>query len=96
MKILITGGAGFIGSNLCEYLISKNFHVTVLDNLETGNIDNLKQVKKKIKFYKADISKKQNLKDSFFKDIDVVYHLAALADIVPSINNPENILILMF
>ena len=89
MKILITGGAGFIGSNLCEYLISKNFHVTVLDNLETGNIDNLKQVKKKIKFYKADISKKQNLKDSFFKDIDVVYHLAALADIVPSINNPE-------
>ena len=64
MKILITGGAGFIGSNLCEYLISKNFHVTVLDNLETGNIDNLKQVKKS-SFIKLIYQKNKILKIAF-------------------------------
>ena len=93
MKALITGGAGFIGSNLCDYLIKKDFKILVIDNLETGNIKNLSNIKKKIKFVKADITDLKSLKDKYFKKVDVIFHLAALADIVPSINNPKNILI---
>jgi UDP-glucose 4-epimerase len=91
MKILITGGAGFIGSHLTEYLISRDKikKVVVIDNVKDGSIKNLKNVikSKKLFFYKRDIrnfKKIQNL----FKNIDVVYHLAALSDVVPSIEEP--------
>ena len=80
---------GFIGSNLCDYLLEKNNKLVILDNLETGNIKNLLKSKNKIKFFKVDITNMKKLKDKYFKKIDVVFHLAALADIVPSINNPE-------
>ena len=64
MKALITGGAGFIGSNLCDYLIKKDFKILVIDNLETGNIKNLNNVKKKNKvcksrYYRFKVSKRQ-------------------------------------
>ena len=90
MNFLITGGAGFIGSHLAEKLIYDGHKVFVIDNLSTGRISNLKKIKnyKKIKFVKADISKKGNWIKNF-KNIDCVFHLAALADIVPSINFPE-------
>lgn len=88
-KILITGGAGFIGSNLTIELVRQGYKVTVLDNLSTGRLENLKEVKKKIKFIKCDISKKGSW-HKYFKNVDYVFHLAALADIVPSIKNPES------
>ena len=90
MKSIVTGGAGFIGSNLVDELISSGHKVTVLDNFSTGNLVNLKKHKKnkKLKIVKIDISSKKNL-DKFFKNVDHVYHLAALADIVPSIENPD-------
>jgi len=90
MKYLITGGAGFIGSHLVEKLLNSGHKVTVIDNLSTGRLNNLKKIKnyKKINFVKADISKIGKWTD-YFKNIDCVYHLAALADIVPSINFPE-------
>ena len=53
MKALVSGGAGFIGSALCEYLLKKNFKIVVLDNLSTGNIKNLSNLKKKNYFYKC-------------------------------------------
>jgi UDP-glucose 4-epimerase len=90
VRALVTGGAGFIGSSLCEYLLKKNFKVIVIDNLKSGNINNLKNVKKNIVFIKVDISQKEKLQDKYFRDIDVIFHMAALADIVPSINNPED------
>ena len=90
MRALVTGGAGFIGSSLCEYLLKKNFKVIVIDNLKSGNINNLKNIKKNIVFIKVDISHKEKLQDKYFRDIDVIFHMAALADIVPSINNPED------
>jgi len=73
---------------LCEYLLKKKYSIKVIDNLSTGRIENISHIKKKIKFIKADISKKGDwIKE--FKNQDYVFHLAALADIVPSIDNPE-------
>ena len=89
MKSLVTGGAGFIGSNLVEKLIKLGHKVVVLDDLSTGRLSNLKNVKNKIEFYKIDISKKNNLINKYFKKVDWVFHLAGLADIVPSIENPK-------
>jgi UDP-glucose 4-epimerase len=87
MNILITGGAGFIGSHLAEKL-SKSNRIIILDNLSTGRKSNIKHLKN-ISFFKCDLSVKGKWKN-FFKNIDCVFHLAALADIVPSINSPEN------
>ncbi len=88
MRAIVTGGAGFIGSNLVEFLLKKNYEITIIDNLTTGNKDNIKDFKNLIKFIKADISK-INSWSKYFKNIDVVFHLAALADIVPSIQKPS-------
>ena len=57
MKIIITGGAGFIGSHLAENLIKKKHEVIIIDNLSTGRLENIKKIKKKLKFINADISK---------------------------------------
>ena len=87
MKYLITGGAGFIGSHLAEKLAKKS-EVIILDNLSTGRKQNIAHINN-IKFVKCDLSKKGKW-EKFFKNIDCIFHLAALADIVPSINYPEN------
>ena len=88
-KCLVTGGAGFIGSHLVDRLVKEKNKVIVLDNLITGNLKNLSGVQKKIRFINVDISKYSKKFENFFKNIDHVYHLAALADIVPSINDPK-------
>ena len=90
MRIVVTGGAGFIGSNLVDELIRLKHNVIVIDNLSTGRIDNIKNNLKKINFFKIDISKKKNIfkLNKIFKNVDCIYHLAGLADIVPSIENP--------
>ena len=87
-KILITGGAGFIGSHLVEKLV-KNNKIIIIDDLSTGNIKNLKKVlkNKNLKFVKKDLNSK-NL-EKFFKNVDLVYHLAAQSDIIPSVKNPK-------
>ena len=88
MKILVTGGAGFIGSNLVDKLVQLGHEVIVLDNLSTGRLSNLDKVKNKIEILNADITKE--LLDDHFKNVDQVFHLAGIADIVPSIINPKN------
>tara|TARA_B100001248_G_scaffold261437_1_gene252636 strand:- start:9216 stop:10208 length:993 start_codon:yes stop_codon:yes gene_type:complete len=87
-KCIVTGGAGFIGSNLTEKLVSLGHKVTVIDNLSTGRKSNLKKIQNRIKFVKADISNLKNLSDNFFKNVDWVFHIAGIADIVPSIETP--------
>lgn len=91
MKAVVTGGAGFIGSHLVDRLLREKFEeIIVVDNMSTGRRENLSHVKsEKVSIVEADISDASlNLKD-IFEDADYIYHIAALADIVPSINNPE-------
>jgi UDP-glucose 4-epimerase len=88
VKYIITGGAGFIGSHLVEHLTRKNKNVVVLDNLSTGRIENLKPFLRKIRFVKCDLSKKGRWQNEF-KGKCYIFHFAALADIVPSIQDPE-------
>jgi UDP-glucose 4-epimerase len=86
-NILVTGGAGFIGSHLVDYLVKKRYNVTVIDNFFSGSEKNLFESYNKIKIINCDISNFKLLEKNF-KKFDIVYHLAAKADIVPSINFP--------
>jgi len=85
---IVTGGAGFIGSHLVDDLINGGYKVTVLDNFSTGREKNLAHILNKIDLVECDISKMGTWQNTF-KNIDFVFHLAALADIVPSIENPD-------
>ena len=89
-NILVTGCAGFIGSHLCEKLVNENYNVIGLDNLSNGKISNLKSLKKenKFDFIEIDINDEERLNKYLIKT-DMIFHLAALADIVPSITNPN-------
>ena len=88
MKIIVTGGAGFIGSHLVDLLIENKHEVIVLDNFSTGRSANLDHVKDKIQLIECELSINGDWV-KYFKDVDWVFHLAALADIVPSIQKPE-------
>ena len=89
--VLVTGGAGFIGSNLCAYLLQNNVKVTCLDNLITGKLENIEELmlNANFKFINGDIT---NLNDctNACKDIDVILHQAALGSVPRSIENPIN------
>ena len=88
-KSVVTGGAGFIGSNLTNKLLDMGHKVIVLDNFVSGKRSNLsRHNKKNLKIVNIDISKSENL-DKYFKKVDYVFHLAALAEIIPSFKNPE-------
>ena len=89
MKSIITGGAGFLGCHLAEYLVKLNHKVIIIDNFSTGRLTNLEKIKRKVKIVKSDISKDGSWKKNF-NDVDWVFHFASLADIVPSIENPKN------
>jgi len=89
LRVIVTGGAGFIGSHLVERLLEDGHNVVVLDDLSTGRIENLEQVKnnRRLTFQQVDVSNHSECKP-FFDGADWVFHLAALADIVPSIQQP--------
>lgn len=89
IRCLVTGGAGFIGSHLVDKLLVNNYDVTVLDNFSTGRYENLLHQKnnENLTIIEADISDFNAIKP-YFQNIHTVFHLAALADIVPSIVNP--------
>ena len=82
-KVIVTGGAGFIGSNLVDELIKQEIEVIVLDNLSTGKKENINP---KAEFIQCDVSKDRPL----LNDVDTVFHLAATPQVQYSIENPTD------
>ena len=89
IKSIVTGGAGFIGSNLVDRLVKEGHKIIVLDNFVSGKRSNLSHhLKKDVEIINLDISNTKKL-DKYLKDVSYVFHLAGLAEIVPSIKNPK-------
>ncbi len=88
-RVIVTGGAGFIGSHLVERLLNDGHEVLVLDNFSTGRMENLNHVKDNrwLTIHRVDVSNYTEIK-LLFEGTAWVFHLAALADIVPSIQQP--------
>ena len=91
MKSIVTGGCGFIGSHIVDRLLSEGQEVTVIDNCSTGRLENLAHHKNepRLSIVQADICDYAKIA-ALFEGVDWVFHMAALADIVPSIQRPED------
>lgn len=86
-RVLVTGGAGFIGSHMVERLLKEGYRVTVLDNLSTGLMEN---VPSEITFIKGDTSIKEDLDNAFQENFDLVLHIAGCASAINSFTDPFN------
>lgn len=87
MKIVIAGGAGFIGSNLAKYWNDKNSVVHVIDNLRSGNLENLSEMKN-IRFYKGSITDKDFI-EPILSGADYIFNFAAMVSVEESVNKPD-------
>ena len=87
MNILVTGGCGFIGSNLASALVKKGYTVHILDNLSTGKLENIQEFADKIVFWQGDITDRSRV-DKVVSQVDIIYHLAAQISVSESIKNP--------
>ena len=87
MRVFITGGAGFIGSHLCDALISRGDEVTILDNLSTGSKENISHLEGKIKVFQGDI-RDQDLVESLVTNSELVLHMAAALGVDNILENP--------
>jgi UDP-glucose 4-epimerase len=87
VKYLVTGGAGFIGSHLAKALVYRGNEVTVVDNLSTGNLENLSAIKEKIRYINGDILEKKFM-EKIVSECDHVVHLAAALGVLKIVNNP--------
>jgi UDP-glucose 4-epimerase len=86
MKVLVTGGAGFIGSHLTDSLISSNEEITVIDNFTTGSVKNLNIAKSRINLIEGDI-RDQNLIEKLVSEVDLVFHMAAALGVSNILNS---------
>jgi UDP-glucose 4-epimerase len=88
-RVLVTGGSGFIGSHLVDRLLKEGFNVVVIDNLDTGGLEKIARhhTSKRFCFIKGDI-RDFNLVKETIKDVDVVFHEAALASVTLSVKDP--------
>lgn len=92
-KILVTGGAGFIGSHLCENLLIKGYEVICFDNLNTGKLENINHVKDKITFIKGDANSFADLEIIFKGNkLKAVFHYAAIVGVKRTLEDPINVL----
>jgi len=88
VNLIVTGGAGFIGSHLTKYLIKKGHNVSVIDNLRRGSFDNLREIKDQIDFQEIDILDYEKMKN-VVKNADGIFHQAALGSVPQSFKEPE-------
>ncbi len=87
MKCLITGGAGFIGSNLADELIRQGAQVTILDNLSTGFTENLDEISGDFRFIQGDLNDDADVKNAI-EGAETIFHQAALPSVPRSVENP--------
>src|SRR5215510_4753019 len=91
MKVLITGGAGFVGSHLAERLLERGDEVHVIDDLSTGSIDNIDHIKNHANFrYHIDTIRNQQLTAELVDRCDIIYHLAAAVGVRLIVESPVN------
>ncbi len=88
MKYVVTGGAGFIGSNIVKLLVKRGHEVIIIDNLHTGSLSRLENIDKKILFHKVDIRDVEKIK-KIITDIDGIFHQAALTIVSESFLKPD-------
>jgi nucleoside-diphosphate-sugar epimerase len=86
-KVLVTGGAGFIGSHLVDALVAADCDVTVLDDLSTGHFSNLRHIENRITFYKGDI-RDQDILVKATKECNIIFHQAAVVSVPQTVDNP--------
>ncbi len=86
-KVLVTGGAGFIGSNLADELIRQGAKVSIIDNLCTGFVENLEEIHGDFEFFEADINDNDALTKAL-EGVEIVFHQAALPSVPRSVANP--------
>jgi nucleoside-diphosphate-sugar epimerase len=87
-KYLITGGAGFIGSNIAESLLASGEKVRILDNLSTGFRENLEELSGDFQFFDADLNDTAKLREAL-NGVEVIFHQAALPSVPRSVENPK-------
>lgn len=87
VRVLVTGGAGFIGSNLVDRLLQLGYRVRVFDNLYTGFLRNVPLDHNRLEFFHGDIMDEHQLREAF-DGVDFAFHLAAMSKVVPSVKNP--------
>ena len=88
MRYVVTGGTGFVGSNIVKLLIQNHHDVIVIDNLHSGNLSRLEEIKEKITFHKIDVRNKNDLVD-ILKNVDGIFHEAALTVVSESFEKPD-------
>ncbi len=88
-KVVIAGGAGFIGSHLAEEMVRRNYPVIILDDLSTGKVENIEGLlnKSRVEFIQGSITDLGLLRD-LFEDVSIVFHQAAVSSVPRSIVNP--------
>lgn len=94
-RILVTGGGGFVGSNLCLKLLELNNQVTCIDNLTSGSLENIEEFSenKEFKFINADVNNHNQMKIIFEEDkFDYVFHYAAIVGVKKTLENPLQVL----
>ncbi len=89
MNALVTGGAGFIGSNLARELVNKGWNVSVIDSLITGYKKNLSDIADRITFHKGSVNQ-QAILEKAMRGVDYVFHLGALPSVPRSIEDPNS------
>ncbi|MEZ0346308.1 MAG: NAD-dependent epimerase/dehydratase family protein [Infirmifilum sp.] len=77
MNVILTGGAGFIGSHLAEKLVNRGYSVTIIDNFSSGKPENLASVHGKVRLIKGDLRFPESFQDAFKEEVDTVFHFAA-------------------